>query len=801
MRDLITNYRKSGVILAAGLLFATALFAAEDDWPRFRGSNMDATATGILKVDEGQGLKISWKKPLGSGYSSISVMDGRAVTMFSDSTYDYIIALDADTGKELWRFKIDSTYIGHDGSHNGPISTPVISRDRVYALGPKGHLIALDIQSGEKVWSRHIVEDLKALAPVYGFATSPVLDGDVLIVETGGEGSTISGLNKDTGEVLWSTGNDTVNYQSPITINLGGEVQLLCIGDKYLYGLAPGTGELLWEYRHDGGSGSINPVVVGKNKIFLQYKWSESVMLEITKEDSQYIAEELWKTKNIKGTYNTPVYHDGHLYGYSSRFLTCVDVETGNSVWKSRQPGDGFVIMVDGKLVIVTKKGGIYVAKASPDGYVQLAGLQAFESLAWTPASFANGRIFARSLTEIASIEIAKIDQLVTAAEEVVAPDSQFMNFIRKVTAAENKTALIDEFMASQEAFPIVEGDDLVHFIYRGEGDDVVLQGDMIGFRQDQSMRRVEATDLFYHTARLLPDARVGYRFAIDFEKISTDSLNADRNQAGVFGTSSWVSMPEWVAPKHLEPYGNETPGRVDSLRFDSKITELNRKLDIYLPAGYDESDMKYPVAYIHGGALALNFGQQPNSLNNLIGESVAPLIAVFIHQKPNSRGEELTGDLKEKYAQMVAEEIVPLIDKKYRTVRSSEARASIGAGFSGFMAFYSTWKHPGVFGKVASQSTFLLTEAENELKSLKPDAGNQPLEIYLDWGTYDIRSPLEGWDNGRENSRFSDYLTEKGFTVAGGEVHDGFGWGSWRNRTDKVFERFFPMEKAQKMN
>lgn len=194
--------------------------------------------------------------------------------MYSDSTFDYVIALDAATGDERWRFEIDSTYVGHDGSHNGPISTPLIDGSRVYGLGPKGHLIALELQTGELVWSKHLVDDYEASAPFYGFSTAPLIENEVLIVETGGDGTAISGFDKNMGELLWATGSDTIQYQSPIVMEIDGRRQLLGVGNRHIYGIDPQTGDELWSYSHGGeprsrGGRSINPVVAGRNRVFV----------------------------------------------------------------------------------------------------------------------------------------------------------------------------------------------------------------------------------------------------------------------------------------------------------------------------------------------------------------------------------------------------------------------------------------------------------------------------------------------------------------------------------------------------
>jgi len=766
------------------------------DWPQWRGQKMNATAaeSDVFPVSGGFGLKLAWKRSLGSGYSSVSVFNGHAVTMFSDGTDDQVISFDARTGKEEWRHKIAPSYDGHDGSHDGPISTPVVSGGMVYVLGPKGELLALDLQSGRRIWSTHLADDLQAKTPFYGFATSPLLDGDILMVETGGPGSTVSGFDRTTGKLLWHTGRDTVNYQSPITLTLGGKKQLLCIGDKYLYGIEPATGKMLWEYRHNGGGPSINPVMAGDNKIFLQYKWQESVLLEISEQNGAFQAQELWKNRSIRGTYNTAVYSDGYLYGYSNRFLTCIDAETGKSVWKSRQPGDGFLILVDGHLVLITKKGSLHVAKASPEKYEELARLDLFEKLAWAPPSFANGKIYARSLSEIACVQIVDMQPAAAFVHETLGPASKFAQFVRAVEAAGDKTARIEAFMQFQKTFPIIETDSLVHFVYRGDAKDVALSGDMIGFRLDQPMQHITGTDFFYDSQILEPDARVEYRFIIDFDKTVADSMNT-RYSRSFMGPTSWVAMPNWRVPAHLEPpVATVATGRMDSLHLVSKITGTARTLDIYLPPGYDKGETKYPVAYVHNGTTALKAGKMKNTLDNLIGKSVSPLIVVFIPQLPRSRGQEFTGDAKENYAAMVSDEIVPLIDRTYRTIPEPRERAVMGAGDAGFGAMFGSFTKPGVFGKIASQSAFLLTSQENALYALLRNTQQPGVQIYLDWGKYDIQSPLEGWSIAAANAKLGRYLTEHKYAYTGGEVNEGFGWGSWRNRTDKILEAFFPL-------
>ncbi len=785
-----------GLMVQAAPAFPKSDKGEKNDWPNWRGRNYDGVAPtkNVFNFSKGYGLKTVWKKKLGSAYSSISVTEGRAFTMFSDSTFDYLVALDAKSGAELWKYKIDSTYIGHDGSHNGPNSTPLVDGNTVYGLGRKGQLFALEAKSGKKIWETHLVKNHHALEPFHGFTTSPLIEGEILVLETGGtKANAISGFDKNSGKLLWAAGTDTVNYQSPIFASIAGQPHLLFAGDKYIYGLDHKSGKKFWEFNHRSQNQSFTPVVTGANQIMLMGT-NQSMLVEVNKDGENFQARELWKSREIKQTLTPTVYYDGYLYGYSGFFLTCVNAATGERMWRSRPPGDGFVILVDDHLVIMTKTGELHVAAASPAGYEEKANIKLFEGLTWTPPSFAEGRIYARSLQEIASVEIAPVTQLLAVARTVPtlhAPNSAFAQSIRKIESAQDKNAAVEAFMKAQTSFPIIEDNKLAHFVYRGEVEDLAIMGDMFDLGQQSVMFHVPGTDLYYYTIEVEPDARLNYRFVKNFEQPITDPLNSV-NAAGFFGRFSELAMPKFKRPTHLdEPSGAR--GMIDSLQFESKVFAGSRALQIYLPAGYANSGKRYPVVYVNYGQQALRMGKMANSLDNLIGKTIEPVIAVFIHA-PNSFTEFARAQ-RDKYAEMVAQELVPFIDAKYRTLARSEARAVMGGDEGGYAAFYVTFKYPGTFAHVGSQSTHLFPSEAEPLKNMIKASKKLDLNIYLDWGTYDHRQ-TGNFDWGEFNSAFAKMLEEQGYKINGGQVHDGFDWASWRSRTDRVLETFFALGK-----
>jgi enterochelin esterase-like enzyme len=266
---------------------------------------------------------------------------------------------------------------------------------------------------------------------------------------------------------------------------------------------------------------------------------------------------------------------------------------------------------------------------------------------------------------------------------------------------------MLDDFMSDQASLPLIEGHDLVHFIYRGEAKEMVLHSDFVGWRYEQPMHQVMGTDLYYHSCRLEQDARVTYRFTRNIDEAVIDSLNPKSTGSGIFGKASRLHVPGWRTPEHLREHTVTYRGKIDTLTYQSRFRESSIPVNVYLPPKYDTSQGKYPVVYIHDGSAAQTQGQFATSLDYLIGRSVRPTIVVFIPRllKTGSSSQYI-GNQRDKYLETFVNDLIPAAEQKYRTVSTSEMRANMGCGFfGGFMAFYATFSKPGTVGKLAIQS------------------------------------------------------------------------------------------------
>ncbi len=795
----------SRLFAAVVFLFSATFSCVASDWPSLRGPAHDGRVDGGNFAGSEGALAVAWRAIIGPGYSGVTIVDEKAVTLYSDGKQDLAIAFDSASGKELWRYKIADTYKGHDGSHDGPIATPVVANGRVFGFGAHGHLFALDHATGKQLWTVNVAESIGAKAPFYGFGASPVVSGDVLVVEIGAkEGKAIAAFDVAKGERKWTLGDDTINYQTPIAIQFNGNNQVVAVGDKKLFGIDSAAGKILWEYAHQGDdrpwtSGSLIPVPAGEGQLLLKNKADTSTLIRLVNSaDGKIAIEPVWTAGVFKNTYSVPAYYNGYFYGYNGRILTCVDATKGDVKWRSRAPGDGFLIIVDGHLVVQTKEGTLHVGKASPDGWVEKAQLNLFSATSWTAPSFANGAVFARSQGEIARLEWkAQSATIASSAEPSPVPvGSRFGTFLSQLNSASDRKAAVDQFMTSIPSFPLIEWPDQVHFLYRGDAADMGIAGDMIGARREDPMQRVPGTDLFYYSIRLEPDARINYNFVKNYEENIPDPLNPRLTYDFRANPLSWVSMPAWQEPTHLEVAPEERRGRVEAKEMKSKSRPGGGiQLEVYLPAGYDAGSERYPTIYLFDGPAAKSLGMVVNSFDNLMGVSARPSIVVLIGEVKTGE-KPLEDEMEELKAAdtMVATELVKYVDSNYRTIADASSRAVVAGGFPTIDALFVTFFHPGVFGSVVCQSTFVMDFADQPLKKVMRTANEQPLRMYMDWGTYDLRATREAWNMVYANREFNTYVRSRGYYPAGGEVHDGFGWASWRNRTDRWLSTVFPM-------
>ena len=772
-----------------------------DEWPHLRGPALDGSSPGPALEGGVAGLEVAWRAELGPGYSGVAVAEGRAVTLFSDGSDDVIAAFDAATGGELWRRVVAPTYLGHDGSEDGPISSPTIAEGAVYAVGPRGQLLALALEDGSTRFELDLIEDLGAAEPDYGFSTTPLVEGGLVIVQAGGsEGRLVCALDPASGELWWSAGEGEAGYASPVAFELAGERQIVVLNGQELLGLAPETGAVLWTHalgeRELAGSGVAGGI---DGERFFANVGSGTAVFRVAASELGFTVERAATSRDLGRSYAAAVHHDGYLYGYRSDFLTCVEAETGERRWRSRPPGGKGLVGVGDRLAVFGAEGALVLVRATPEGYEEEARAEVLEHSSFTWPAFAGDRVYLRNNAELVSVELIPAEAVAVASEPSSASVAPLpVALTAALASSSDPSAAVDAFLAGQSGFPIVEGGEAT-FVWRGEAEDVAVLGTLAGGGA-VPLVRVEETDLFVGSFPVEQGVRHEYAFQVDFGRPVPDPLNP-RTVPGERGPRSELVTPGYAEETHFLPPADESEsvGRLESFEFTSEALGNTREIQVYLPGGYaDGGEERYPLLIVHQGPEYLEKGGLQHTLDRLIGDTVRPLVVAFVTPIPQWWF-EAGGTGTEEYLDVLATDFLAELEGRYRLLGGPEHRVLLGQQAFGLACVYAGLRHPDAFGGVALQSPLFKDIARHEVERLIAEDPLEPVAFHIDWNRYEPHNPddfLEA-DHAAGARGLYERLRARGYEVSGGEALDSAGWGAWRARTDDLLERFFALERA----
>jgi enterochelin esterase-like enzyme len=359
-----------------------------------------------------------------------------------------------------------------------------------------------------------------------------------------------------------------------------------------------------------------------------------------------------------------------------------------------------------------------------------------------------------------------------------------FVDFLRELnsrTEAE-RSALVDSFMSKLPAVPYIEKDGLIHFLYRGDATSVTIPCDANEWNSSEyPMKPVSGTNFWYYTRRFEADARLDYKFLLDGSNWILDPLNPHQIEGG-FGPNSELRMPNCPSPREVEYHPEIPHGTITDTTFRSEFLGNSRTICIYTPPRYQAMAESYPVVLFHDGLDFLSMGCANRILDYLIARKrMAPVIAIFI--PPVNRDEEYSGVQMNSFYEFIVEELLPFVDRCYRTRRSPADRATIGVSNSGNISLWLGWHYPETFGNIAAQSSNIVSSVFNGYANTPRLA----LRFYLDVGTYDLAHvfPLV--------KDFADLIRAKGYAHLYRTYHEGHSWGNWRAHVGRALEFFFP--------
>jgi outer membrane protein assembly factor BamB len=406
-------------------------YPSAGEWRQWGGPqrNFHSPVTGLADSWPESGPPVLWSRPLGVGHSTIVVDDGRLFTMYRVggagrngpwAPEEFVIAMDAASGKTLWEYKYPSQPMNFSYGA-GPHSTPTVVGDRVFATGTNKQIHAFNKRTGEVLWSIDLVKQYGAppalvRAPVKaGYACSLLAYNDTLICQVGGPGQAVMAFRQSDGSVAWKSGDFLVSEASPILINVDGEEQVVIFAGQAVHGLAPATGQILWSHPHDTDSDMNNstPIWGADNMLIVSSAYNQGTRaIRLSRKEGKTVVEPLWFSNRLRLMFANALRLGDHIYGsngdFGPSFVTAVNVKTGETVWQERGFGRSSFLSADGKVIIIDEDGDLVLARLSPEKMTVLAQAPIFKTMSWTAPTLVGTTLYARDREKILALDLGK---------------------------------------------------------------------------------------------------------------------------------------------------------------------------------------------------------------------------------------------------------------------------------------------------------------------------------------------------------------------------------------------------------
>jgi outer membrane protein assembly factor BamB len=377
-------------------------------YPEFLGPHRNATLPQGLKLARdwtAQPPQKLWRQPIGAAWSGFAVVGNRAVTLEQRGDEEWAVCYELLSGAVFWTHSDKARYFTTIAGE-GPRTTPSIAGDKVLTLGATGILNCLDLATGKLIWSTDIIAKNQTHVPEWGVAGSPLVLGDLVIVNPGGKPDrSLVAYRLSDGEFDWSGGDDNASYSSPCAASIGGISQVLIFNQHAIFGHDAGTGIVLWQHPWDSKQPHVAlPVVLAGDRVLASSGYGVgSELLHIARDGTgKFTVNRLWKTNRLKAKFNNVVTLDGYVYGLDDGILACLDLATGELKWKEGRYGHGQFILVRDLLLITAENGEVVMVEPVPSELRELAKFRALAGKTWNPPALVGELLLVRNDQEAA---------------------------------------------------------------------------------------------------------------------------------------------------------------------------------------------------------------------------------------------------------------------------------------------------------------------------------------------------------------------------------------------------------------
>jgi outer membrane protein assembly factor BamB len=388
----------------------TAAVGTGADWPGFRGPRRDSIIRGVrIESDWSKSPPVAlWRQPIGPGWSSFAVRGDLLYTQEQRGNDEIVACYKVSTGEPVWRHRNAVRFWESNGGA-GPRATPTLSNGRVYTFGATGILNALDARNGGVLWSRNAASDTDTKVPTWGFASSPLVVDNVVVVAAAG---TLAAYDLATGNPRWVGPHHDGSYSSPQLATIGGVAQILLLSPPGAISVAPGDGALLWEHTWEGGA-IVQPALTANGDVLINAITMTGGMgvrrIAVAHGRGGWTTEERWTSNGLKPYFNDFVVHKGHAYGFDGNILACIDLEDGKRKWKGGRYGNGQLVLLDDQdlLLVLSEDGELALVAATTDKFMELARFPALDGKTWNHPVLVGDVLLVRNGQEMAAFRLS----------------------------------------------------------------------------------------------------------------------------------------------------------------------------------------------------------------------------------------------------------------------------------------------------------------------------------------------------------------------------------------------------------
>ncbi|MGD0776842.1 MAG: PQQ-binding-like beta-propeller repeat protein [Candidatus Solibacter sp.] len=381
------------------------------DWPGFRGPHRDGIIPGVrIETDWSRSPPVElWRRPIGPGWSSFAVRGGLLYTQEQRGSDEVVACYHLATGEPVWRHR-DAARFWESNAGAGPRATPAVGNGRVYTFGATGILNALDARNGAVLWSRNAASDTGTKVPGWGFASSPLLVDDVVIVAAAGR---LVAYDLATGEPRWFGPDGGAGYSSPHPLTIHGVAQILLMSGHGAISVAPADGKLLWEYPWPSDLRIVQPALTSDGDVLMSALGAGggigTRLLAVAHGPRGWSVEERWTSVGLKPYFNDTVINNGHAFGFDGSILACIDLKDGKRKWKGGRYGNGQLVLLPDQdvLLVLSEEGDLALVAAAPDQFRELARFPAIEGKTWNHPALAGDVLLVRNGQEMAAFRLS----------------------------------------------------------------------------------------------------------------------------------------------------------------------------------------------------------------------------------------------------------------------------------------------------------------------------------------------------------------------------------------------------------